>query len=109
MMRLRSTLCLLTLALLSCGDEEEGESPFTFTVLGRAEHTEQFPIAEGVHSISDCNDCHGGFESFTEFSCIQGCHNGTGHPEEATALRHDGVPGYVWDTPFCFGCHPEGT
>lgn len=109
MSKLYALFLLSALGLTGCGDESEGESPFTFTVLSREDHTEQFPIAEGVHFNSDCNDCHGGFESFAEFTCIRACHDGTGHPEEATALRHDGVPGYVWETQLCLGCHPEGS
>ncbi|MEL6547718.1 MAG: hypothetical protein AAFQ82_24045 [Myxococcota bacterium] len=106
---MRTCLILVSFSfVLGCGGEDEGESPFTFTALSRQEHTEQFPIVEGVHGASDCNDCHGGFDSFREFSCINGCHNGTGHPEAPTAARHAGISSYVWESAACFSCHPEG-
>ncbi|MEM6729921.1 MAG: hypothetical protein AAF658_00105, partial [Myxococcota bacterium] len=58
----RFLLCgFIVVGAAACGDEPEPQSPFTFTVLSREEHEEEFPIFDSVHAAGDCNDCHGGF------------------------------------------------
>ncbi|MEO1170895.1 MAG: hypothetical protein AAFX94_02435 [Myxococcota bacterium] len=105
--------CVITgtfFAMCACGGTDLPEtSEFRITATSRAEHLEFFPIDEGsVHVLGDCNDCHGGFESFREFTCTETCHSGTGHPEADTAARHEAIPGYSWESTACFACHPEG-
>lgn len=38
------------------------------------------------------------------FSCID-CH---AHEQTPMDNKHSGVPGYVWSSPACLACHPDG-
>ncbi|MCP3914042.1 MAG: hypothetical protein GY711_00625 [bacterium] len=62
-----------------------------------------FPINNGDHSNFDCIDCHT-TGSFPQFSCID-CHE---HRQSETDDEHDDVPGYVYSSPACLACHPDG-
>ncbi len=64
-----------------------------------------FPIYSGEHrgEWDTCNDCHlaGNFNSF---ECIT-CHE---HNQADMAEEHEDVSGYVYDSPACLSCHPDG-
>ncbi len=70
-------------------------------------NAEMFPIAHGIEEnpTGDCNLCHGGFDSFSEFTCLE-CH---AHEKQATDSAHLTVAGYTYHSTECYGCHPTGT
>jgi hypothetical protein len=70
----------------------------------RQTHEMFFPIAVGVHGGADCNQCHGGFPTFQEFSCV-GCHE---HEQTVADPQHAGVANYQFDSKACLMCHPSG-
>ncbi len=63
-----------------------------------------FPIYSGAHQgrWSVCADCHTSATNFAVFTCI------TCHTKSATDPHHQGVSGYVFDSPHCYSCHPRG-
>jgi hypothetical protein len=63
-----------------------------------------FPINGGDHGGLDCTECHQNPRSFAVFSCTH-CH---AHSQGEMADEHDRVPGYVWSSPACYSCHPDG-
>jgi len=63
-----------------------------------------FPINNGNHSGLDCADCHTTPRTFTAFSCTH-CHE---HRQSEMDDEHDEVSGYVWSSPACLQCHPDG-
>lgn len=67
---------------------------------------EEFPTAHGEseNPTGDCNVCHGGLDSFSEFNCL-GCHT---HNKEDTDTFHSSVDDYIYDSVACYGCHPTG-
>jgi Zn finger protein HypA/HybF involved in hydrogenase expression len=74
--------------------------------IGASNHGPLFPIGAGVpHQGLDCQDCHGGTASFSEYSCIT-CHD---HAQEITDPQHLGIPDYAYGPSTCYGCHPNGT
>ena len=73
--------------------------------LTRQTHEMLFPIQSGAHGNADCNSCHGGFPTFTMFSCI-GCHE---HTQPIIDPKHTGVTDYRFDSKACVMCHPQGT
>lgn len=73
------------------------------TAMGRGEHS-YFPIDTGTaHEGADCIQCHTG-SSFDQFSCI-GCHE---HNKTYSDAGHSNVSGYVYASPNCLACHPDG-
>jgi hypothetical protein len=70
----------------------------------RRTHEGFFPIEAGAHGSADCNSCHGGLDTFKEFSCV-GCHE---HEQTATNATHAGVTGYEYDSKACLTCHATG-
>ena len=64
----------------------------------------QFPIESGKHKNLKCQDCHTSWPSVASFSCID-CHE---HKKSEMDDEHDDVPGYSYDTPSCYACHPTG-
>jgi hypothetical protein len=66
-------------------------------------HT-QFPIQGGDHGGLSCNECHQQPSNFQSFSCTH-CHE---HRQSEMDDEHDDVPGYVWQSPACYSCHPDG-
>jgi len=61
-----------------------------------------FPINSGEHSGFSCAQCHpnpGNFRVFTCTSC---------HAQGETDNDHDEVGGYVYSSPACYNCHPNG-
>jgi hypothetical protein len=65
-----------------------------------------FPTAHGASENpgGDCNACHGGFASFSQYDCL-GCH---AHAEDATDDAHAGVAAYQYTSTGCYGCHLTG-
>ncbi len=57
----------------------------------------------GDHNVS-CTDCHTTPGNSTAFSCIH-CHD---HSQSRMADKHREVNGYVWASPDCLRCHPNG-
>jgi hypothetical protein len=63
-----------------------------------------FPIQSGDHGGLDCTDCHLQPSNFLVFSCTH-CHE---HNKKEMDDKHDRVGGYVWSSPACYDCHPNG-
>lgn len=63
-----------------------------------------FPITSGHHAGFACNQCHLVPTNFASFSCID-CHT---HNQTDTDSHHQGVNGYVYASPACYACHPQG-
>jgi hypothetical protein len=63
-----------------------------------------FPITSGAHKVFDCADCHLQPSNFQVFSCTH-CHD---HSEPEMADKHKEVNNYVWSSPACYDCHPNG-
>ena len=103
--------CLLVAALLACG--KGGQSVRGNTGVTAATHL-GFPIATGVHA-TDCSTCHGDFQSFKQFTCLN-CHT---HDQPLTNELHaslvagaagsDGGMGYAYSSASCLQCHATGT
>jgi Zn finger protein HypA/HybF involved in hydrogenase expression len=73
--------------------------------LTREQHGVFFPIGNGsFHAAQTCDDCHGGFSSFKQFTC-QSCH---AHATDVAAGRHTFITGFQNDSTGCFTCHPNG-
>lgn len=64
-----------------------------------------FPITSGDHFGLGCAECHTNPSNQSQFSCID-CHE---HRQSEMNDKHDGIPGYVWASSACYGCHPNGT
>lgn len=63
-----------------------------------------FPITSGRHRFS-CITCHTVPGNYTTFSCID-CHE---HSESKAGSHHGPeISGYVWSSPACYSCHPQG-
>jgi len=69
---------------------------------GNFDHGEFFPIDSGPHQ-RDCIECHTTGDTGT-FSCID-CH---AHTQPEMDDKHSEVPGYVYASPACLQCHPDG-
>jgi hypothetical protein len=63
-----------------------------------------FPITGGDHGGLDCADCHLVPSNFSSFSCTH-CHE---HRKSEADDEHQDVQGYVWSSPACLQCHPDG-
>jgi Zn finger protein HypA/HybF involved in hydrogenase expression len=73
--------------------------------LTREEHGMYFPIGSGsYHPTETCDDCHGGFDSFKQFTCMS-CH---AHAADVAAGRHTSIPEFQAESSACFKCHPNG-
>ncbi len=59
------------------------------------------PLA-GPHGQLSCTDCH--TASFSTFTCTD-CH---AHTRRDMDDEHDDVEGYLYSTPACYACHPDG-
>jgi hypothetical protein len=69
-------------------------------------HDPLFPIYSGEHDgeWSDCQDCHSNPATFTEFTCLT-CHE---HRQDEMDQKHQGIPGYAYESISCLSCHPRG-
>lgn len=101
--RLLGLTVLLALAGACSQGAEVPKAP-SVTALTYETH-KPFPIASGAHAFTDCNSCHGDFDTFQRFSCV-GCHQ---HARSETDTRHARIPDYSWDSTKCYACHPDGT
>ncbi|HZN41055.1 MAG TPA: hypothetical protein VFD82_19770 [Planctomycetota bacterium] len=63
-----------------------------------------FPITSGKHRGFACFSCHTNPANRIAFACIE-CHT---HRQTAMNSEHQGVGGYVWASPNCYACHPDG-
>lgn len=63
-----------------------------------------FPIYSGKHreAWSSCADCHTNPSNYSVFTCL------TCHGRGETRGHHGEVPGYVYESPACLACHPNG-
>ncbi len=59
-----------------------------------------FPMNHGNAKV--CSDCHTNSADYSVFQCT-GCHTAT-----QTNGEHGGVRGYVYNSPNCYQCHPNG-
>jgi hypothetical protein len=78
----------------------------TTTTWSGAKFAHSFPIYSGAHNgkWTTCADCHTNSANYTIFSCIN-CHT---HNQTDTDRHHGGVRGYVYASPSCYQCHPNG-
>ncbi len=67
-----------------------------------ANFNHSFPLV-GDHN-QDCSVCHTTPGNFLQFSCID-CHE---HNKQDTDDDHDEVGGYIYSSPACLSCHPDG-
>lgn len=67
---------------------------------GNFDH-DAFPL-RGNHDLN-CIECHTTL-TYPSFSCID-CHE---HRQSEMDDKHDDVSGYVWASPQCYACHPDG-
>jgi hypothetical protein len=73
--------------------------------LTRESHGMYFPIGSGsYHPTETCDDCHGGFSDFRQFTC-QSCH---AHEPDVATMRHTFVTGFMNVSSACYTCHPNG-
>jgi hypothetical protein len=65
-----------------------------------------FPIYSGEHKDkwNQCSECHTTPSNYSQFSCID-CHE---HNKPDMDNDHQGVQGYIYSSPDCFSCHPQG-
>jgi hypothetical protein len=68
------------------------------------DHEPLFPIFSGTHKNrwNTCTECHTDPGNYNVFNCLT-CHR---RPE--TDGAHVGMTGYVYDSPQCYACHPDG-
>ncbi len=63
-----------------------------------------FPINSGDHDNLQCQQCHTTPNNFQLFSCTH-CHE---HRQKEMDDKHQDVQNYVWQSPACYNCHPDG-
>ena len=71
------------------------------------EHDSQFfPIYSGEHAgeWEACLECHDNPADRAQFTCLA-CHD---HRQSEMDAKHQGMPGYVYDSADCLFCHPRG-
>ena len=99
----------LAAALLAgCAPPPDGGPAPAITYPTPAKHTALFfPTESGVHAV-DCQQCHGGSDTFARVDCT-GC-----HAQAATEPKHAGVGGFQWlstgegTSSLCLRCHADG-
>jgi hypothetical protein len=64
----------------------------------------RFPIQGGPHGSLSCNQCHENPASYAQFTCVS-CHE---HSAAEMNDEHREVGGYVYASPSCLQCHPQG-
>lgn len=66
-----------------------------------------FPIYSGEHNgeWNVCSDCHTNPSNYGQYSCID-CHE---HNQADMNEKHSGIQGYIYNSPSCFACHPDGS
>lgn len=70
------------------------------------DHDAIFPIFSGTHAGQwpECGTCHIDPSNSRNFSCLS-CHE---HDQTPMDARHQGMPGYAWESHACYTCHPTG-
>ena len=63
-----------------------------------------FPIDSGDHKNFDCIDCHENPSNYASFTCFS-CHE---HNQTDMDKKHKDISGYVYTSPACLSCHPDG-
>lgn len=96
-------LAFVVVCVTGCPDPGKPGEYNQVTAPNAETHDVYFPIAQGDHAV-DCNTCHGEFDSFTQWSCLTGCHAAT-----KTDGDHGNMPGYEYTSSACYACHPRGT
>jgi hypothetical protein len=86
-----------------CHDLSPGWKPANY----RDHDSRFFPIYSGNHKgeWDNCSDCHTNPSNYAQFSCTN-CHE---HNQGDTDDEHEGVSGYTYSSPACYGCHPSGS
>lgn len=103
------------IAVFACTPEEVAPPPITtgfpedFATVG---HDPFFPIGPGAkHALSgtiDCNGCHGGMDTFSEFTCL-GCHARNQAGADDLSDKHEGMGDrFALEDARCYSCHPRG-
>jgi hypothetical protein len=106
----RVSLVLLCTGALGCSKvllDNSGTSDAAAAsgALTRESHGMYFPIGSGsYHPTETCDDCHGGFTSFAQFTC-QSCH---AHQPDVAAGRHTSIAAFRNQSDACYSCHPNG-
>ncbi len=93
----------LSLGVVAAAGGCRGDEAPAFTALTHASHA-AFPIERGSHGGLDCNECHGPFDTFAAFTCLD-CHT---HDRTSTDANHAGVDGYAYESSACYECHADG-
>ncbi|MFQ5603738.1 MAG: hypothetical protein ACE5HS_10760 [bacterium] len=64
-----------------------------------------FPIFAGVHAgeWNECAECHTNPTNRKEFTCLE-CHE---HRQTEMDAKHNGMPGYAYQSSECYFCHPN--
>lgn len=64
-----------------------------------------FPIYSGKHNgeWDNCSDCHTNPADYKVYTCTSSC-----HPKPEMDSEHQGVGGYLYNSPACLECHPQG-
>jgi hypothetical protein len=71
-----------------------------------AHSLDYFNITSGSHANLDCNVCHGGADSFAQYSCTSsGCHD----QPSSDAAHVQITSSYTWSPTSCYQCHSLGT
>lgn len=70
------------------------------------DHDAFFPIYSGTHNRKwdSCSNCHVVSGNYQLFECIT-CHE---HRQVEMDGKHLGIPGYAYNSPACYQCHPTG-
>jgi len=67
-----------------------------------------FPIAAGTtHSAFSCQDCHSASRAVADLTCTT-CHTNA-HAQIPTDAAHVSVTSYLYASPSCYNCHPDGS
>ncbi len=74
----------------------------TWLVASAFSHTTYFPLVSN-HNVP-CAQCHTTATNYLVFNCI-GCHTAA---QTSPPAHHNGISGYVWASPACYSCHPNG-
>ncbi|MGC8761042.1 MAG: hypothetical protein ACP5VC_13880 [Bryobacteraceae bacterium] len=78
----------------------------TTTQWSGARFDHRFPIYTGKHAgqCNTCKDCHTVPSNYASFSCLN-CHP---HNQADMDKKHKGRSNYVYASPACHQCHPQG-
>ncbi len=87
---------------VECHTTNPGWKPADFP-----QHDVVFPIYSGEHNgeWASCVDCHTNPNNYSLFTCID-CHE---HNKNDMDDEHQGIGGYLYSSPACLECHPNGS